>query len=643
MLRVLSNFKFSQRGRIGSTRGLARVSHARQPERDPGLARRIIQISDRMQSLTDDQLLQSARNLRAQVNRNADLDSILPDAFALVREACRRVHRQAHYEVQIAAAFGLCNGGIAEMQTGEGKTLVALLPAFLYSLLGNGLHVVTANDYLAQRDAEFAQAVFNRLGITVGCLFDGLPRHRRKAEYDRDITYATAREFGFDFLKDRLASGPSTVPALPIAAATVQRGHFFALVDEADSVLIDDARTPLLIANPSDKDPIRQDMVRACHIAALQLRSQVDFELNHDQRTSRLTRVGCRIVLRHLAPELVHGFGTDEIYRQTENSLAANYLFLVNRHYVVHQGNVAIVDESTGRIADGRQWQSGLHQAIEAKELVEITSGTRTMAKVTVQSYFRNYRHLAGLTGTAQQVAHEFKKVYNLRVTPIPTRKPSKRSRFPERVFESFSEKAQAIVTSTRERLNTGQAVLIGTPSVQESQKISAALADAGIAHHVLNCLEHKSESTIIGQAGIAGRVTVATNMAGRGTDIRVDPIVQQNGGLHVIATAKHSSSRIDRQLIGRTARQGYPGSYQFFLSLEDELLLMSGTKPAARFSRHGNPQLSPMWTRVFDQAQSNVERRHEKQRLNLLAHETRRHQLCLQMGLDPCLEMLDE
>ena len=511
----------------------------------------------------------------------------------------------------------------------KAKTLAALLPAYLFSLIGKGCHVVTANDYLAKRDAEFASAVFKRLGVSVGCLFENLERNKRKAEYDRNITYGTAREFGFDFLKDRLAENLADG-----GSDAVQRGHFFALVDEADSVLIDDARTPLLIAKPADADEARQELVRACHEVSLKIKNQIDYQLIPNQRVAQLTKAGCLSVLKRCHSRLVLSAGTSTIYEQVEKSLCANFLFDANRHYVVNnEGDVAIVDESTGRIADGRKWQNGLHQAVEVKEGVTITGGTQTLAKVTVQTYFRNYHSLAGLTGTAQQVTRELKKTYDLKVITVPTRRPSNRLAIRERIFRTYAEKSKAIAETTRRRIDAGQAVLIGTPSVESSQKISQTLNENGIEHHVLNCLEHERESGVIQAAGRAGRVTVATNMAGRGTDIHIEESVLTNGGLHIIATARHSSSRIDRQLIGRTARQGHPGSYQFFLSLEDESFLAAGQ----------GTQKSRLVKSTFDRVQSKIERQHEQQRIALLEHEKHRNKLCLQMGLDPCLEMLDE
>ena len=635
------------------------------------LARQIVQLSDELKTVSDQQLLQISRQLQAtakgygnlsdatggrvasrwyglrRYDRNSRataqqslLRALLPMAYAVVRESARRAHRQAHYEVQIMAGIGLFKGGIIEMQTGEGKTLAVLLPAYLHSLAGKGCHIVTANDYLAQRDASFASAVLEPLGVSVGCVVEGLPRDKRRAEYDAAVTYGTAREFGFDFLKDRLAGKSQSAmhrAGERCDGTVVQRGHYFALVDEADSVLIDDARTPLLIANQEAEDPFKQQMIRACHQIALGLDNQEQFELNHNLRSSALTKRGCLSVLGRCPPEFVRVFGSDAIYRQVENSLCANYLFQSNRHYIVDAGKVVIVDESTGRVADGRKWQSGLHQAIEAKAGVAITAGTQTMARITVQSYFRNYLQLAGLTGTAGQVAREFKKVYRLSVTPIPTRKPSRRSGGNAMVFQRFEDKAKAIAVETMRRLIAGQAVLIGTPSVTASQKVSQTLAAFEIEHQVLNCFEHESESKIIEQAGQPGRVTVATNMAGRGTDIHVSEAVLRCGGLHIIATAKHSSSRIDRQLIGRTARQGQPGTYQFILSLEDELFSISGNQPKPAARAFSNP------TRIFDQAQSKLERLHEKQRMSLLQQEKKRSKICRQTGLDPCLEMLEE
>ena len=593
----------------------------------------VITQSDSLRSSSDRRLWELSIQLQQQATSKSHLENLLPLAYALVRETARRVHQQSHYDVQILAGLKLFAGDIVEMQTGEGKTLAALLPAFVYALVGNGCHLITANDYLAKRDAKFAQAVFERLGLTVGCLHENLTRLDRPAEYARDITYGTVREFGFDFLKDRLAG----------SSERVQREHFFALVDEADSVMIDDARTPLLIAGESAREKAKQDLVESSHFVSCRLAIQSDFELNPKHRTATLTKLGCLNVLKRFEQPLVLRFGKDEVFEQVENSLVANHLFQRGQQYVVNNDEVVIVDESTGRIADGRKWQNGLHQAIEVKESVSISSGTETLAKITVQSYFRKYRHLAGLTGTAMQAANEFKKVYDRRVSKIPTRKPSQRIGLPNRIFATFKAKASAVAVEAKRRQTLGQAILIGTPSVENSLQISAALKFVGVAHEVLNCQEHESESRIIEHAGQPSRVTVATNMAGRGTDIHVSQAVQELGGLHIIATARHTSSRIDRQLIGRTARQGQPGSFQFFLSLEDDLFSIGGSQPSLK-SRIGNgSELGAGWIKQFDRVQSKIEKLHEKQRLDLQENEHKQQKLCRQIGLDPSLEALED
>ncbi len=613
------------------------------------LARDVIQISDSLRGCSDSQLLDKSQQLRSAASSHDALASMMPEAYALVREAARRAHDQAHFEVQIEAGIGLFDGGIVEMQTGEGKTLAALLPTYLYALIGKGCHVVTSNDYLARRDANFAAAVFERLGISVGCLNESLRREHRANEYCQNVTYGTAREFGFDFLKDRIAnhrSGDSCAfPGYPTSSVnSVQRDHYFAIVDEADHVMIDDARTPLLIAAPGDDLESRRAMIRRCHQIATNLNMDAEFELNQTRRNSKLTNLGCRTALRQCDSNWITQFGAEQIYAQVENALAACHFFQRDRHYVVVNGEISIVDESTGRISEGRKWQNGLHQAIEARENLDISVATETLARITVQSYFRRYQHLAGLTGTATQVAREFEKTYGLKVTPIETRLPSQRNGLPDRIFADFAGKSRAIARETAMRIGTGQAVLIGTPSVRVSDRISFALLEFGIRHEVLNCREHKQEALIIKHAGLPGRVTVATNMAGRGTDIRVDPAVLGCGGLHIIATEKHTSARIDRQLIGRTARQGEPGTYQFFLSLEDELFTLAGQQPKTRIAAHatGN-ELGPGWIKVFEEAQRKLAKMHEQQRLDLLKREQKRNGLCRQMGLDPCLEMLDE
>ena len=637
-------------------RRMVRSTVSRNESRQTNLVDEVIRISNRMEQKSETELLETAYQLRAKAHSHDQLISILPLAYGLVRECSRRVHQQSHYRVQILAGIELFNGGVVEMATGEGKTLATLLPVFLHALAGKGGHVVTANDYLAKRDAEFARPVFGLLGISVGCVDEALPREKRRHEYQRDVTYGTAREFGFDFLKDRLAKNdaqngraPFGVGGVGTASESVQRGHHFAFVDEADSVMMDDARTPLLIANASEHGDLRESMIQWCQKQAPAMVVDKDYVVTPRRRTVKLTRAGSRKISQLCDPVLLQQLGFEEVLIQAENALTANHFFKRGQQYVIQEGEVAIVDESTGRISDGRKWQNGLHQAIEAKEGLAITSATSTMARVTVQSFFRQYQHLAGITGTAKSLSREFKKVYDLSVTPIPTRLPIQRIDQGKRIFRDNSSKDRAIALDTLARTQSGQPVLIGTPSVRVSQRVSAELEKLGISHVVLNCLQHDQESTIVSRAGERGRVTVATNMAGRGTDIRISPEVLQMGGLHVIATEMHVSSRIDRQLIGRSARQGQAGSFQFFLSLEDELFANAGINLAAtsKINEHrtqgSSQELEGHWLRHFVQAQKQSESLQEKQRFELLERENQRDKICRQIGLDPCLEMLDE
>lgn len=615
-------------------------------------AERIVSISDELASLNDAELTAQALDLRWQAYSAARLAKLLPQAYGLVREASRRVHHQAHFTVQLAAGIALYAGGVVEMQTGEGKTLTAVLPAFLHALPGHGCHVVTANDYLAQRDADFARPIFERLGLTVGCVYGSLEPDQRRAAYDCDVTYGTSREFGFDFLRDRLIrdglefpSAPSADPTAQRPEGIVQRGQHFALVDEADSVLIDDARTPLLIAAAEANNPVTEKLYRWCARAARELVQELDFKIDAKARRVRLTEHGGRSILSMTKPPGIDALDLERVCRQIEHALVAEHLFQLNRDYVFTSDGVGIVDESTGRVSDGRKWQDGLHQAVEAKEGIAISDATRTAARITVQSYFRRYAHLAGLTGTARNSRHEFQRIFRLRVVTISTRRPCLRKGLPPRVFVSQAAKYQSIADEIQRRLEAGQAVLIGTPSVAASESLSRVLAARGLDHQVLNCRHHQREAEVVSQAGERGRVSIATNMAGRGTDIHVTEEVLRAGGLHIIATEMHSNARIDRQLIGRTARQGEPGTFQFFLSLEDELFQGTKTRIAAarrQAKPDNNGELPATWLAFFRRTQRSLEARHQRQRKRLLKQEQQRDRLCRDMGLDPLLETLD-
>ncbi|MBM80470.1 MAG: translocase [Planctomycetaceae bacterium] len=608
-------------------------------------ARRIEVLSDCLRGVSDAELEQQAQQLRWRAWSGEPLKKLMRPAYAMVREASRRVHNQSHFRVQLMAGIGLFQSGIAEMQTGEGKTLTALLPSFLRALVQRGCHVVTANDYLASRDAEFARAVLSRLGMTVGCIQSYDETDDRRVNYACDITYGTAKEMGFDFLRDRLRksnSDPNAVARRFISTgdeqeeAPVQRGHYFALVDEADSILIDDAKTPLLIALTEDDDDAEASLYRWSIRITRQLQSERDFYYDNKHRRATLLAAGCRRIAVAPKPARVENADLERLFRQVERALTAQLGFQLDRDYVVADGKIAIVDESTGRVMEGRKWQEGLHQAIEAKEGVEVTAATVSAARITVQSFFSMYEHLSGLTGTAKQSARELKRIYNLGVVTIPTNRACIRMSQPERVFVDQTSKLSAVAEEIKQLRDRDRAVLVGTPSVRASESLSKILSDSGIEHEVLNAYHHEQEADVIARAGQSGQVTIATNMAGRGTDILIDDEVRAAGGLHVIATEMHTSPRIDRQLVGRTARQGDPGSYQFFLSLEDELF---ASDPNAIPSTPSG-ELPKSWLRRFKKQQSKLVKLHTKQRRQLLKHEEDRTQKYERMGLDPHLEL---
>ncbi len=615
----------------------------------------VIKRSDELTKLAHDELEVKGREIRWRAKAGEPLDEVLPDAYALVREAADRALGLRHYRVQIMGAIALFEGNVAEMQTGEGKTLTATMPAYIRALTGEGSHVITVNDYLANRDQEIMGQVYMKLGLTVGKVLEPMEPPERRENYACDITYGTAKEMGFDFLRDRLRKGASQddeITKKRFAAAVdggeppVQRGHHFALIDEADSILIDEAKTPLIIGLTQPNDPATVNLYRWSHRATYRLESNADYVYEPDRRSAYLTDDGCRKVVLMAKPSLLNSMDTERIYTQVEKALTAKHAFQLDRDYVVVDKKVQIVDESTGRIMDGRKWQDGLHQAIEAKELVPITAATGQAARITVQSFFRNYEFLSGMTGTALPAARELKKTYQLKVTKIPTNKPCVRKGLNNRVFATQEAKRTAIVDQIRSKIQEGRSILVGTPSVDASEALSIALREAGIEHETLNALYHEVESKIVERAGEMGKVTIATNMAGRGTDIILRDEVKGKGGLHVIATELHSSKRIDRQLIGRSARQGDPGSYQFFLSLEDELLRVRGMRRIMRKQKSARPnkvgELTRSWVGYFKRTQSKLEKDHRKQRKNLLKQEKFRTEAYERMGIDPYLELTE-
>ncbi|MBI3864682.1 MAG: translocase [Planctomycetia bacterium] len=609
------------------------------------LADEIVARSEALASLSLDDLRKRGLELQWQAKSGYDLRRMLPDAFALIREAARRTLKMEHYPVQIMGAIAIFEGGLAEMQTGEGKTLTALMPAYLRALTGRGSHIVTVNDYLAERDADQMRPAFALGGLSVGCILNPLSTDERRVQYACEVTYGTAKELGFDFLRDRLRIDAANSGSG--GEAVVQRGHYFALVDEADSVLIDDARTPLIIATEEPDRPSRLALFEWCAQICKSLALTTDFEYDPHKREVTLTDHGCRHVLLRPKPPLVAGIESEHVYRQIERALTARLAFIRDRDYVIHEGEVVIVDESTGRMMEGRKWQQGLHQAIEAKEEIEITARTLAAAQVTVQRFFRQYAYVGGMTGTASAVRRETRRTYRMPVTVIPTHKPCIREGLPARVFATWDAKAAAVVEEIEAMLAHGRSVLVGTPSIDASERLSRVLTARAHPHQVLNARFLKEEASIVSQAGRPNRITIATNMAGRGTDIILEPEVRLAGGLHVIATEIHSSARIDRQLVGRSARQGDPGSFRFFVSLEDELLrcLKPGQleKIQARAAAHGPGELPAEFMKVFHRAQRTLERLNARHRKMLLKHEDQRFKSHRRLGLDPFLELIDD
>jgi preprotein translocase subunit SecA len=540
------------------------------------------------------------------------------------------------------------------METGEGKTLVATLPAYLNALQGKGVHVITVNDYLAHRDADWMSPIYKLLGLSVGCIQTGMPDGARRAAYACDITYGTSKEFGFDFLRDelkRLQLGDTHRKSFEQAflgrnqhmeaELPVQRTHHYAIVDEADSILIDEARTPLIIG--ANNQPTQEEAAAyygADQLAATLVRTK-DFKYDPAERKAELNAAGRRKVQAVAGHSSFVTLTVDGLYEYVERALRAQIAYLKDRDYVVVNNEIVIVDEFTGRMMPGRQWQDGLHQAIQAKEKLEITLETITAARVTVQDFFLRYKKLAGMTGTASSDARELRKIYKVHVFKVPTNRRGRRVWVSDRVFSTENEKFQAIADRIVEWHKKGVPVLIGTRSIEKSEKLSALLTAAEIEHQVLNAKNHEIEAQIVAQAGQRGKVTVATNMAGRGTDIKLGEGVADLGGLHVIGTERHESRRIDRQLAGRCARQGDPGFSEFFVSVEDEIIEAYGEKPAIRIRKRyrglGELTSSPMRKMVLT-AQAKKERQHFRDRKLLMVYEKQRAEMRRNMGLNPVL-----
>ena len=601
--------------------------------------------------------------LRYRAMAGERLSSLLPEAYALVREAGRRALSMRHYDVQLIGGIALFEGHVAEMQTGEGKTLTATLPLYLHSLVSKGAHLATVNDYLARRDAEWMTPLFKMLGLSVGIIQTSDDQGSRRKSYAASVTYGTAKEFGFDFLRDRLLLRAQNRLQTEMLGdgdggfgggkgdQPVMRGMHFCLVDEADSILIDEARTPLIIG--SIEDTVRDQIIETYGWAAENAASfELDehFEIDDETKQYELTARGRQKVRSLPKSDLVRTMGLVDLYEYAERAIKVHREFLLDRQYVIRPGDkgvdeIVIVDEFTGRLAEGRKWRDGIHQAIEAKENVEISVPTGQAARITIQDLFLRYPHLAGMTGTAATSAGELRRIYRTPVVRVPTNRPPRRVQLPDRVFGSMMTKFRAIVEEVQQMNQTGRPVLIGTRSIDKSVILSRLLDEIGIAHQVLNANNVEREAEIVAQAGGQGKVTVATNMAGRGTDVKLSDDVEKLGGMHVICTELHDAARVDRQLIGRCGRQGDRGSYRQFLSLDDDILKGGlGAGKAERLKARGENLAGAVdrLAKLFRRAQRKVERKHFRDRMVLMHHEKERKKMQREIGQDPYLDTPD-
>ena len=620
----------------------------------------INQLSDEFSEMTDTELREETGRFKERYKDGESLDSLLPEAFAAVREASSRTLGLRHFDVQLMGGAALHLGNIAEMKTGEGKTLVATAPAYLNALTGNPVHIITVNDYLATYQSELMGRVFRFLGMETGCIQANMPSDLRRKQYAADITYGTNNEFGFDYLRDNMAWS---------ADELVQRGHSFAIVDEVDSILIDEARTPLIISGPAEGDANRWYGEFAKVVK--RLKTDRDYEVDEKKRTVGVLEPGIERVEDYLGIGNLYDAENTPLISFLNNSIRAKELFKKDKDYVVLDGEVLIVDEHTGRVLKGRRYNEGLHQAIEAKEGVKVQAENQTLATITLQNFFRLYEKLSGMTGTAETEAAEFMSTYKLGVVPIPTNKPMQRVDQSDFVYKNEVAKFDAVVDDIVERHETGQPVLVGTTSVEKSEYLSKHLAKRGVKHEVLNAKNHAREASIVAMAGRKSSVTVATNMAGRGTDIMLggnaeflavaemerrglDPAENEDqyesewpavlkaaeekvkeeaeevvelGGLYVLGTERHESRRIDNQLRGRSGRQGDPGESRFYLSLTDDLMRLFGSGAAERIMATANvpddvPLESKMVSRAILSAQSQIEQRNAEQRKNVLKYD---------------------
>lgn len=625
------------------------TQHEREMKRLQPLIDQINALEPQMKKLTDDQLKAKTPEFKDRLKKGETLDDILPEAFAVCREASMRVLGMRHYDVQLIGGIVLHQGKIAEMRTGEGKTLVGTLPVYLNALSGDGVHVVTVNDYLAKRDSAWMGQLYNWLGLSVGIIVHELNDRQRRDSYNSDITYGTNNEFGFDYLRDNMKFDLKDY---------VQRPFNFAIVDECDSILVDEARTPLIISGPAEEST---DKYAVINKIIPSLKKETHFTIEEKSKTAVLTEEGNNKVEQLLGLDNLYDPQNIELLHHVTQGLRAHHLYKVDVDYMIKDGQIIIVDEFTGRLMEGRRWSDGLHQAIEAKEGVKIKNENQTLATVTFQNYFRMYKKLAGMTGTAETEAVEFQKIYNLSVVVIPTNRGIQRIDHEDIIFKTESAKFKAIAADIQERNKKGQPVLVGTVSIDKSEKLSQFLKNLGVKHNVLNAKHHEREAEIVAQAGRKGAVTIATNMAGRGTDIVLGGNVEflakahhatdesqdlealekkykeqtakekeeviQAGGLYIIGTERHESRRIDNQLRGRSGRQGDPGASQFYLSLDDHLMVVFNGERIKRIMTTLNvpedePITAPMVSRAIEGAQKKVEGHNFDIRKHLLDYD---------------------
>ncbi len=621
--------------------------------------RRVEQRARIIDGISQSEFDKLADSLRQKMSALWRFDESRVELFALVYVALKRIRGLQLFPVQIAGGYAISQGSIAEMATGEGKTVTAVQAAVFWGMLGQGCHVITTNDYLATRDAEELTEVYRYLGLSVSCITSEMEPYSRERQeaYEKDVTYGTAKEFGFDFLRDRMKIGPEKeLAALRRSQysgsdsnqlCVVQRPLFACLIDEADSILIDDARTPLIIGEAREVSAETRHLLMWCLEVARSLRPEIDFVIDTRFRQAFITEEGERAVVLARKPLWLPHTHLDRLLTWIERMLTACLCFHRDQHYEVKNDEIVLTDASTGRPLEGRKLQQGLHQCIEVKEQVALSPETHTAAKITVQSFFRQYRYIGGMTGTGWNARRELKKIYRLQMRRIPTNRPCLRQSLPPRVFVNLKSKYNAIALDVKARVERGQAVLIGTPSILASELLAEALHQQNIWLRILNARHESIEAEIIAAAGQNRAVTIATNMAGRGTDIKLSQDVKAAGGLHVIATEVHSSARIDRQLVGRVARQGDPGSCQFFVSLEDELFeqrpphIRNNLIRSARPDQNG--ELPSSLFKTFKREQRRIERRDSRQRAKLFKHEVQHLKSYRRLGWSYTLEHYED